>query len=144
MPGFLSSAGESHLLDLLTQATGAYPTYFIALVLDKPVSRHQTGEELDEPLQVDYQRAAYVNASGNWSGHGTNQVTNTQDIVFPICTSDWGTIKYWAICTDQEAGLVLFAGALLTPVTAKIGDQVTLPAGTLTLRSSGYLTSVVL
>ena len=141
MAGFLTSAGENYVLDLLTQSSGAYVTYFIALGRDKPPSRHMNGDEFDEPITPDYSRAAYANYSGSWTPR-EGQTSNMFDITFPQATVEWGTIKHWAIATEPTGGKLLWAGSFLTPITVKVADQVRLSAYTLTLKTSGYLTRV--
>lgn len=143
MAGFLSTAGENYLLDLLTQSSGAYPIYYIALGRNKPPSRHMAGDEFDEPITPDYSRAAYANDSGNWSPR-SGQTSNILPVTFPICTVAWGTLKFWAICSEPEGGKLLWAGSLSTPITVGVADQVSLLPGTLTLKTSGYLTRVVI
>ena len=141
MAGFLTSAGQNYVLDLVTNATGAYPTYFIALGRNAPPSRHMNGDEFDEPDSPDYSRATYDNFAGNWTDR-EGQTSNTLSILFPQATVDWGTIRHWAICSENVGGKLLWAGSFLTPITVMIADQVQLAAYALTLKTSGYVTGV--
>lgn len=143
MSSFITSAGENYLLSLLTAANGPYASYFVALGKEKPPTRHMTGLEMDEPTTADYSRASFINAAGNWSERD-GQVTNTLDIVFPICVSEWGVIKHWALMNASTGGDLLFAGSFPTPITIAAGDQCILPAGSVTLKSTGYISRVVL
>ena len=141
MAGFLTSAGQNYLLDLITQSTSAYPTYFIALGRNSPPSRHMNGNEFDEPSTNDYVRAQYENFPGNWTPR-EGQTSNALGVVFPVATASWGTIRHWAICTEDVGGKLLWAGSFLTPITVNIADQVRLAAYSLTLKTSGYVTGV--
>jgi len=141
MAGFLTSSGQNYLLGLITQANGAYPTYFIALGRNSPPSRHMNGNEFDEPATNDYVRASYANNSGNWTPR-EGQTSNTLQIVFPPATASWGTIRHWAICNEERGGQLLWAGSFLTPITVNVADQVRLSAYSITLKTSGYVTGV--
>ena len=143
MAGFLTSAGQNYLLDLITQASGAYPTYFIALGRNAPPSRHMNGNEFDEPPTLDYARAAYSNYAGNWTPR-EGQTSNVLQIVYPVATDSWGTIRHWAITTEPVGGKLLWAGSFLTPITVNPADQVRLSAYSITLKTSGYVTGVQL
>lgn len=141
MAGFLTSAGQNYLLDLITQSSGAYASYFIALGRNAPPSRHMNGTELDEPPVADYARVQYQNVSGNWTPR-EGQTSNLLPVVFPVAITEWGTIRHWAITTEPVGGQLLWAGSFLTPITVKIADQVRLSAYALTLKTTSYITDV--
>jgi hypothetical protein len=141
MAGFLTNAGQNYLLDLITQSSGAYPTYFIALGRNRPPSRHMNGDEFDEPPGADYARTAYANYSGNWTPR-EGQVSNVLQVLFPVATTEWGTIRHWAITTELQAGKLLWAGSFQTPITVKVADQVKIQPYGLTLKPTVYMTGV--
>jgi len=141
MAGFLTTAGQNYLLDLVTQSTGPYPNYFIALGRNAAPSRHMNGDEFDEPTGSDYTRSAYRNYSGNWTPR-EGQTSNALAVIFPPAVSEWGTIRHWAICSEAVGGKLLWAGSFTTPIGVKIADQVRIEPYGLTLKTSTYVTGV--
>lgn len=143
MSGFITADGENYMLDLFTGSYTPLPTYYFALGRTKPPTRHTTGSEFDEPITADYKRAPYTNASGNWTER-VSSVFNVTQIAFPVATSAWGLVKYWAICDAPTGGKLLWVGSFTVPLTVGAGDQVVLAPGQVAMTSSGYRTQVTL
>jgi hypothetical protein len=143
MSGFITASGENYLLSLVTTPGTVRPTYFFALGMTKPPTRHMSGAEMDEPNVISYARASFVNASGNWTER-VSAISNTIAVVFPVATSPWGVIRFWGLCDAAVGGQLLWAGTLATPITVNTADQVVLAPGQVTLMATGYTTGVQL
>lgn len=141
--GFITNAGENYLLELVCSRTPALPAYYVALVANSQPSQFIAGHELDEPNAGDYARARYVNQPLGWTT-ATGEVSNTLQVAFPIAQSRWGTLRHWAVCTEEQGGSVLWAGTLETPLEIHEEDQVVLPPGSLTIRAASYSSRVSL
>jgi len=91
-----------------------------------------------------YARAPYNNEPGTWSDR-TGEMSNTLDIEFPIVVDeDWPTINHWGLLDSDASGTLLFAGSFDSPLDLMIGDQLVVPAGFLTLRTTNYISRVSL
>lgn len=132
MSGAPSQDGADYLLNLFSNSEQAVPFYYIALVTGDQPGITGSGDELDEPPYEDYARAELENISGNWSVVD-GLLTNMIEIAFPIPASDWGEIRYWAICDDYSAGRMLYSGRIDDPIDITVGDQPILPAGAVTI-----------
>lgn len=143
MSGFITNAGENYLLDLVCGRQAFLPAYYVALVINERPSQFIQGWELDEPVNEDYARARYDNIPLGWTD-SAGEVSNTLVLSFPQASSNWGTIRHWAICTAAEGGEVLWAGSLETPLEVHPEDRVTFQPGALTIRATSYATRVSL
>lgn len=141
--GFITNAGENYLLDLVCGRQAFLPAYYVALVVNERPSQFIQGHDLDEPVNEDYTRARYDNIPLGWTT-AAGEVSNTLALYFPVATSEWGTIRHWAICTEIEGGAVLWAGSLETPIEVYEADRVTFQPGALTIRATSYATRVSL
>jgi hypothetical protein len=143
MSGYITNAGENYLLDLLTGRAAHLPRYYLALVVSKQPSKFISGAELDEPLAGEYERVVYPNEDAYWTA-SAGEIHNTVGMAFPEAVTDWGTVKYWAMCDSPESGDVLWAGAFTLPLVVMAGDRVDLDPGTMTLRVTSYTARVSL
>jgi hypothetical protein len=127
MSGFMTAAGADYLLHLFS-GDQTKEIYHVALVGNQEPGLTTSGRELKEPTEASYTRSEVVNQSGNWQvQHGT--LTNEVEISFPLATTDWGDIIYWAICDAPEGGSVLWTGEFTTAFYVAGTDQVTIPVG---------------
>lgn len=143
MSGFITQSGSNFLLDLLCRAIQAPQEYYVALIANTPPTAFSDGITLDEPTIDSYQRIAYANAPGNWSER-TEEMSNTYDIAFPVVGADevWPSIAYWGILDQDQGGQLLWAGSFADVIELEPGDQIVLPAGSITLRTVNYVTRV--
>lgn len=51
------------------------------------------------------------------------QVSNSVDVIFPVATSDWGTVTHFALFDDVSAGNMLSYGQLTLSREVRTGDQ---------------------
>lgn len=140
----MTSTGENFLLDLLRRATVAPQVFYVALITSEPPTHFLGGDELDEPAVAQYARASYPNDPGTW-GEPTGEMSNTQDIEFPVvATEPWPTINHWGVLDAEASGTLLFAGSFDSPIDLAVGDQLVIPAGFLTIRTTNYVSRVSL
>jgi hypothetical protein len=131
MTGFITADGSDYLMGLFGGVELVASSYFIALVT-QPVGTAEAGIELSEPVYPEYARAEILSGPENWAvAYGA--LTNTVDVSFGVPSADaWVGITGWAVCDAATEGRVLYAGDT-DPYDVAIGDQVVLPAGSITL-----------
>lgn len=74
----------------------------------------------------------YARQAVTWSAPVNGATANAGAITFPIAGSNWGTVTSIALF-DAVSGDMLYYGDMATPKTIDTGDQITFPAGALTL-----------
>lgn len=62
--------------------------------------------------------------------------SNSQDILFPEATADWGTIDYLCLFDAASSGNTMFYGALSTAKAIGTSDQLKIAAGNFDLSFS--------
>lgn len=130
MSGQLSNYGLQYVAQVLFgQAIPPAPLYYIALT-NLPPTPASDGTNLDEPTAADYQRATIQNDTDHWTQSGYSTMFNSQIIQFPIPTTDWGLVKYYALLDDLQEGNVIASGLLKQAQTIVTGDQPRLLLGT--------------
>ena len=83
-----------------------------------------SGSELDEPDNADYQRVEIDNDLAHWANSSQPQeIFNVMPTQFVTATTDWGQIKYWALCNASVDGYNVIIGNLENPVQISAGDQ---------------------
>lgn len=134
MIGFLTLDGANYLLGLFTGSEERVDTYYVALVTGKQPGLTTHGVELEEPASADYSRAQVDATSGSWDVD-QGVALNTVEIPFPIPSTQWGTVSYWAVLDTAApgSGRVLWAGDVLS-FEVQIGEQVFMPPGSLSLQ----------
>jgi hypothetical protein len=115
-------------------------TLWFALTVSVP-PLEVNGSSLVEPFTqtgttnlTNYVRAPYYVGSEYWELLGSTTLTNSQDVVWEVPDTDWGTIVGWAICADESGGSVLASGELSSPRFIASGSSVVFPAGSVRLR----------
>jgi hypothetical protein len=131
MTGFITSDGADYLMSVFAGIEDVAPEYWVALVT-APVGTSESGDELTEPDFGDYSRSSISSGPENWVvAYGA--LTNIMEIPFPIPGLDpWTGVVGWALCDSQSGGRVLYAGDA-EPYDVAVGEQVVLPAGSVTL-----------
>lgn len=86
---------------------------------------------ITEPTASDYARAPLF--STDWDFAVNREKTTINDIVFSPPADAWGLVTH-VVVYDETAGNVVFTASLIQPVNLTAGgDQLIIPAGTLTL-----------
>lgn len=131
MAGRLTSWGAGELLRSFFSRTAGPPTsFYLALIRTTPPTLYINGSEIDEPPAGGYARAEIVNDVGYWSDNGQlNIVINSQDVVFPTATDDWGNIGYWALTNAPSEGNIYAVGDMEEVDSVIAGDVATVLAG---------------
>lgn len=75
----------------------------------------------------------YARQAVTFSAPSAGSTSNSADITFPTATADWGTITHFAIFDASTGGNMLYYGQLTSSVTVNSGQQLTIPAGNLTI-----------
>jgi hypothetical protein len=125
MPGRLTVWGASQLLTTyFSRTTTPPPIFYLALIREIAPNPYLSGSELDEPDTDDYARVAIDNTLANWSNSSSPQeIANTSSVQFVTATTDWGMIRYWALCNSVVDGYNFLVGDLETPISVAAGDQ---------------------
>jgi hypothetical protein len=135
MPGRLTVWGAGQILTSYWGRTTTPPSgFYLAVIKAIPPSPYMSGSELDEPEATDYQRVRVENDLANWSNASQPQeISNVRAVKFITAVSDWGSIKYWALCSAEVDGFNLLVGNLENPVVINEGDQLELSEGDLSV-----------
>lgn len=91
---------------------------------------------VDEPSSGSYARQSYSSSTSNWitpfnSGAISGVTYNTNQIAFPVATSDIGTVSGVFIADDPTGGNILLFGLLSSPRYIRDGDQFVFSSGSL-------------
>ena len=134
----ITSAGASHLLDLLRAADTPSGSYYVALICKIPPGYTIGGEELDEPDYPEYARGVLVNDSASWD-ISESVMTNLQEVTFPVSLNEWGQINYIAICDQplEIGGRVLFCGEVDEQLYVEANQQVVFGPGEIGISVGG-------
>ena len=135
MPGRLTVYGANQLLlAYFTKTAEAPPGFYLALIREIAPTPYMDGSELDEPDNADYARVLISNDLANWSNDSQPQeIANLLSAQFMTAVSDWGQIRYWALCNAEVDGYNLLVGELESPVQILIGDQAVFAEGDLSV-----------
>lgn len=116
------------------------PTKYLALFRQSTGLQNNSGFASFELGSSDgaYARVALVDSM--WSSSSNGMTKNTEELSFPIATTDWGEVTHVGIMDAATGGNCIAWGALANPVTGvaegrdvEVGDQLILRANTLTV-----------
>lgn len=97
--------------------------WWIALTTIVPMAG-DTGAHLAEPADPAYVRQPYGHTSAYWDSSGLGTIGNSQLIVYPPPTVDWGMITGWAMVDSVSGdGNLWLVGELLTPARVIAGPD---------------------
>jgi hypothetical protein len=135
MGGQLTIWGASQILmSYFSKTVEAPPDLYLALIKTIAPTPYVSGSELDEPTNTDYARVAIPNDLDAWMNESQPQeVHNLEPVEFITAVSDWGEVRYWALCNAEVDGYSLLVGKLDTPVVVTNGDQVVIEEGDLSV-----------
>ena len=79
----------------------------------------------------------YARTAVTFSAPTNGSMTNSADCTFPQATGGgWGTIAYFGIFDDPNAGNLLYYGSLTSSKTINSGDQLKFASGAITTTES--------
>jgi len=115
MVGRITMWGASEILTNFFQGGLTLPeNFWLALTLGAAPNAYVSGAELDEPLGGSYGRLQLPASTIYWDNAGAPQtITMNKDLSFHTATSDWGTVRYWALCSADVGGYVYAFGDLI-------------------------------
>jgi hypothetical protein len=133
--GRLTVWGASQLLmTYFTKSVDPPGEFYLALVCGIAPTPYMSGSELDEPKADDYSRVAIPNDLMNWINDSQPQeIYNMLPQQYITAISDWGQVRYWALCNAEVDGYNFAVGELETPVVIEAGDQVVFSEGDLSV-----------
>ena len=141
MSGQITNYGsELFLKAILGRSFNVPQVFYIAMVLSAEPTIMSSGSSLDEPTGPSYERAIFQNSTDRWIISGTESISNSTAIEFPIANEDWGTAKFFAICDAQTGGNIIAFGDLATPQEILESSQLIIAIGGLsfTLFNTAY------
>lgn len=111
-------------------------TVYIALYTSDPGEGGSANT--NEATGTSYARVSVTNNNTNFPAASSGVKTNGTDFEFPTPGSGgWGTVTHWAIvATSSSTGAILFSGALTVSKAINEGDEVVIPAGSLTITAN--------
>ena len=122
----LSNATSQQFLDYLLKGV-AMPTMpnslWLALFTTSPNASGTGGVEVSTS-GTGYSRIELPRSAATWSGPtGTNQeYNNTNELVFPVPTGNWGTVVSLGIYDAQTNGNLVFYSTIATAKGIQLGD----------------------
>lgn len=138
MAGRLTLWGASQMLQSFFGKNVTAPnSFYMAMIRLTPPSLFSSGDELDEPEDPAYLRVEIPNDVGYWTTDAQpHLITLSQSIAFPTATTDWGRLRFWALCDSPSSGDIYFVG--------DISDQTlnVLTGQTLTINGGDLLVSL--
>lgn len=133
MSGVVTVAGARYFQRILFgQSEEPHSSYWIALTKSMPTV-FNVADELDEVDIPDsgYARIEIPNDGEWWKDSVSISRTNAQDLIFDSALTDWGTIKYWALCSQEDGGDVFSYGNLEVALDVRALDRVVIQTGSL-------------
>lgn len=124
--GAMSDYLETALLNHVFRKTAYTPpeTLYVALYTSDPT---------DQDIGTEVSGGGYERQVVTFGPPSNGSVSNTDDIVFPVATTDWGTITHIGVRDAVTGGNLLFHAALNTAKTIQNGDQLKILAGQLVI-----------
>lgn len=123
----LSNWASQQLMDYLLKGTAAptFPaTLYLALFTTTPTLSGTGGVEVSTS-GTGYARVALSRSTSTWTGQtgGNDQMyTNTNELVFPVPTGNWGNIVSLGIYDAATAGNLVMISTITTSKPISLGD----------------------
>lgn len=132
----IDSAGTDSVTTDWVRGGAVAGSFEVALYTASP-GESGSGSSANEATYTSYARVNVARTAGGWTVSG-NTVSNAAKITFPACTGGSNTITHFAILGDSsDAGagneLMLFWGALTTPLAVSTGITPEFAIGALTI-----------
>ena len=129
--GAMSNYLEEALLNAVFRGTAftSPANIFVALYTSDPTDA-DTGTEVSA---TEYTRQAVTFNAPTQDAQGRAQISNSNEIAFPIAQSSWGTITHIGLRDAATAGNLLYYGPLANPKTVSTNDQLKILSGDLVI-----------
>lgn len=124
--GAMSNYLENALLNHIFRNTEFTPPTELYVAL-------YTSDPTDQDIGMEVSGGGYERQVVTFGPPSNGSVSNTADIVFPVATTDWGTITHIGVRDAASGGNLLFRAALDVPKTIQSGDQIKILAGQLVI-----------
>lgn len=140
MAGSKSNWLENGVLDHLLGksstglSTAAVPSTVYVALWNSTINDTWTSTSTGECAGSTYARVSVANTSANWTNSTAGSKQNKTVIEFTTAAgSDWGTVKAFAICTEDStsSGSILYWGDLTVNQTIASGNTVRFSTGAL-------------
>ena len=96
------------------------------------VSLH-TADPTDDASGAEVSGGSYARTAVTMGAPTNGSGTNSADVQFPQCTSDWGSVSHIAIWDASTSGNMLFHSPLDTTKNLTTGDVFKIASGSLTV-----------
>ncbi len=122
----LSNATSQNFLDYLLKGV-AMPSLpsslWLALFTTTPGLNGTGGVEVS-PSGTGYARVELPRVTATWTGpNGTNQeYNNSNELIFPVPTGNWGTVLSLGIYDAAAHGSLIFVSTIATAKSIQLGD----------------------
>lgn len=87
----------------------------------------------DADIGTEVAGEGYVRQKITFGVPSNGMVSNSEDIMFPVATTDWGEVGYVGVYDAVTAGNLLFHGNVDIAKTITQDDQLIIPVGKLTI-----------
>lgn len=146
MSANITDYGANAFGDHLSGVTTLPGTFYVALCSTQPdVGVDGTTLATLEPVGASYARVALPRDGGtSWQAADQGVITTLVEVDFAVATEDWGTITHYALCTALSAGYVYGYGQFTYEQRIMAGDQMSIPAGGISLAFVGPTNPMVL
>ena len=129
--GAMSNYLEVALLNAVFRGTAftSPANIFVALYTSNPTDA-DTGTEVNA---AEYARQTVTFTEPTQDAQGRARISNSNEIVFPIAQSNWGTVTHIGLRDAATAGNLLYYGPFVTPKAVNVNDQLRIVPGDLVI-----------
>ncbi|MCG6183330.1 phage tail fiber protein [Anoxybacillus sp. LAT_26] len=92
-----------------------------------------TSDPTDANTGTEVTGGAYQRQQITFGAPTNGMVSNSNEILFPVATANWGTITHIGIFDAATGGNLLFYGAVTTSKTISTNDQLKINAGDISI-----------
>jgi len=125
--GSFSNHWENKILDhIFSKSNYTPPTIYVGLSTADPLD---DASGLSEPSGNGYARVE--TESNDWSTASAGSINNTNELIFPEATGDWGTVTHFALFDAATGDNMLCHGVLNQSRAIVSGDKARFAAGDL-------------
>ncbi|MEB3750055.1 phage tail fiber protein [Geobacillus icigianus] len=92
-----------------------------------------TSDPTDANTGTEVTGGSYQRQQITFSAPSDGMVSNSNEILFPVATANWGTVTHIGILDAVTGGNLLFYGAVTTPKTISTNDQLKINTGDISI-----------
>ncbi|WP_060788902.1 phage tail fiber protein [Geobacillus zalihae] len=92
-----------------------------------------TSDPTDDNTGTEVTGGSYQRQKITFGAPNGGMVSNSNEILFPVATANWGTVTHIGILDAATGGNLLFYGAVTTPKTISTNDQLKINAGDISI-----------